>query len=228
MPTTTFFALPAERRDRLVREAITEFSERSFAEASLSKIAQRSRIPKGSFYQYFEDKLDLYRWLITDEAPRHKRAFIGESSGSGDFWDGFETLIERGMAFLVEHPRLARLTAAAADPSAIAEVRGLHQAICEAGIDELRARLAHGIESGAIQNPDLNLEVATRLVAAIVGPGLTDVVLRELGAELHEVLASDTLRKKLGPARRRRLAHQAVMLIRGGLEQGGSESARKR
>jgi AcrR family transcriptional regulator len=228
MPTNTFFALPAERRDRLVREAIAEFSERSFAEASLSKIAQRSRIPKGSFYQYFEDKLDLYRWLITDEAPRHKRAFIGESSDSGDFWEGFETLIERGMAFLVEHPRLARLTAAAADPSAIAEVRGLHQAICEAGIDELRARLAHGIESGAIQNPDLNLEVATRLVAAIVGPGLTDVVLRELGAELHEVLASDTLRKKLGPARRRRLAHQAVVLIRGGLEHGGSESLRKR
>lgn len=218
MPTSTFFALPAERRDRLVREAITEFSERSFAEASLSKIAQRSRIPKGSFYQYFEDKLDLYRWLITEEAPRHKRAFIGEAAASGDYWQRFEVLIERGMAFLVEHPRLARLTAAAADPSAIAEVRGLHQAICEAGIDELRARLAEGIASGAVRNPDLSLEVATRLVAAILGPGLTDVVLRELGAELHEVLASDSLRKKLGPSRRRRLAHQALLLIRGGLE----------
>lgn len=227
MPTSTFFALPAERRDRLVREAITEFSERSFAEASLSKIAQRSRIPKGSFYQYFEDKLDLYRWLITDEAPRHKRAFIGEANASGDFWECFETLIERGMAFLVEHPRLARLTAAAADPSAIAEVRGLHQAICEAGIDELRAQLAEGIASGAIRNPDLNLEVATRLVAAIVGPGLTDVVLRELDAELHEVLASDSLRKKLGPARRRRLAHQAVLLIRGGLESASPESPKR-
>lgn len=217
MPTSTFFALPEERRDRLVREAIAEFSERPYAEASLSQIAQRSRIAKGSFYQYFTDKLDLYRWLVTEEAPRHKRAFIGEPEPSADFWAGFEHMIERGMAFLVEHPRLARLTAAAADPSALAEVRGLHAAICEAGIDELRAELKRGIETGAIENRQLNLDVATRLVAAIVGPGLTDVVLHELGAELHEVLASDSLRKKLGPTRRRRLAHQAVLLIRGGL-----------
>ena len=217
MPTSTFFALPAERRERLVREAIVEFSERAYAEASLSQIAQRSRIPKGSFYQYFEDKLDLYRWLLTDEVPRHKRAFLAETQLPADFWAGFETLIERGMAFLVEHPRLARLAAAAADGSAIPEVRGLHQAICDAGIDELRAQLERGQKSGALDARELDLDVATRLVAAIVGPGLTDVVLHELGAELHEVLASDALRKRLGPSRRRRLAQQAVQLIRGGL-----------
>src|SRR6476619_35994 len=125
MPTSTFFALPADRRERLVREAILEFSARSYAEASLSQIAQRSRIPKGSFYQYFEDKLDLYRWLVTEEAPRHKREFIGARIATSDFWGDFEHMIERGMAFLVEHPRLARLTAAAADPSASMEVRGL-------------------------------------------------------------------------------------------------------
>jgi AcrR family transcriptional regulator len=217
MPTSTFFALPPERRDRLVREAIAEFSERSYAEASLSQIAQRSRIAKGSFYQYFADKLDLYRWLVSEEAPRHKRAFIGEPGADADFWSGFETLIERGMAFLVEQPRLARMIAAAADPMASAEVRGLHAAICEAGIAELRAWLERGLASGEIRAPDLDVEVATRLIAAIVGPGLTSVILEELGATLHEILSSDTLRKRLGPARRRRLAQQAVLLIRSGL-----------
>jgi AcrR family transcriptional regulator len=224
MPTSTFFALPAERRDRLIREAVAEFSERSFAEASLSQIAQRARIPKGSFYQYFDDKLDLYRWLLTDEAPRHKRAFLGAAARSGDFWADFEAQVERGMAFLVEHPRLARLTAAAADPSADPAVRGLHQAICDAGIEELRALLAEGASSGALPAAELDLDVATRLVAAVVGPGLTDVVLSELGAELHELLASERLRRRLGPARRRRLAHQAVLLIRSGL--GARKGAR--
>lgn len=218
MPTSTFFALPAERRDRLVREAIHEFSERSYAEASLSQIAQRSRIPKGSFYQYFADKLDLYRWLLTEEAPRHKREFMAAAQAPDDFWVAFESLIERGMAFLVEHPRLARLTAAAADPAATPEVRGLHRAICEAGIEALRGELERGIACGALHLPRSQLDVATRLVAAIVGPGLTDVILHELGVELHEVLASDALRKRLGPARRRRLARQAVSLIKGGLE----------
>src|SRR5688500_14793719 len=118
MPTSTFFDLPEERRARLVREAIIEFSDHAYGEASLSQIARRSKIPKGSFYQYFEDKLDLYRWLVTEEAPRKKREFLGAQRESGDFWGDFEGVIERGMAFLVDHPRLARLTAAAADPTA--------------------------------------------------------------------------------------------------------------
>jgi AcrR family transcriptional regulator len=217
MPRSTFFALPAERRERLVREAIVEFSERAYAEASLSQIAERARIPKGSFYQYFEDKLDLYRWLVTEEVPRHKREFLTNVAADQDFWTSFETLVERGMAFLVEHPRLARLSAAAADPAGSEDVRGLHLAICEAGVAEFRSLLKQGVERGAIGSAELNLDVAARLVAAIVGPGLTDVVLQELGAELHEVLASDSLRKRLGPTRRRRLARQAVLLIRSGL-----------
>src|SRR3954467_8372835 len=111
MPTRTFFCLPEERRQRLIREAVAEFSERTYAEASLSQIARRARIAKGSFYQYFEDKLDLYRWLLTDETPRAKRAFMAASTSVHEaaFWTRLETTVERGMAFLVDHPRLARL-----------------------------------------------------------------------------------------------------------------------
>jgi AcrR family transcriptional regulator len=219
MPTSTFFGLPAERRDRLVQEAINEFADRTYSEASLSQIAQRARIPKGSFYQYFEDKLDLYRWLLTEETPRRKREFLGAAAADQDFWRSLETMIERGMAFLVEHPHLARLSAAAADPTAIPEVRGLHRAICEAGLNELRAVLERGKASGVLR-PDLDLAVATRLVSTIIGPGLTDLVLQELGAELHEILASDSLRRKLDSERRQRLARQAILFIRGGLGSG--------
>ncbi|MCE9671477.1 TetR/AcrR family transcriptional regulator [Myxococcus stipitatus] len=210
-------------------EAIVEFSDRTYVEASLSQIAVRSRIPKGSFYQYFDDKLDLYRWLLMEEAPRRKREFIGASAPGGEFWGRLEHHIERGMAFLVEHPRLARLTAAAADPTAIPEVRGLHKSICEAGLSELRALLEEGLGAGAIRAPGRDLEVATRLVSTIIGPGLMELVLQELGAELHEVLASDALRRRLGPVRRRRLAAQAIQFIRGGLGTGAPRaSTRKR
>jgi AcrR family transcriptional regulator len=215
MPKPTFLRLPTDRRQRLVDEAIIEFAERTYAEASLSQIAQRARIPKGSFYQYFEDKLDLYRWLLTDEAPRLKREFVGDALREGDFWKRLENVIERGMAFLVEQPRIARLSAAAADPTAIVEVRGLHKAICDAGIAEVRSVLEDGAATKAFETA--NLDVATRLVATIIGPGLTDLVLWEIGAELHEVLASDSLRKRLGPKRRRALARQAVRFIRHGL-----------
>jgi AcrR family transcriptional regulator len=227
MPTDTFHRLPRARRDRLVQEAIVEFSDRTYAEASLSQIAVRARIPKGSFYQYFENKLDLYRWLLAEEAPRLKREFLGQTRPADDFWIRLETVIERGMAFLVEHPRLARLSAAAADPSGMAEVRGLHQAICDSGLAELRAVLEQGMKSGALKGA-LNLDTATRLVATIIGPGLTDVVLAELGAELHEVLASDSLRGRLGPRRRQRLARETVDFIRTGLGNTGTPTSTPR
>lgn len=218
MPKTTFFRLSADRRELVANAAIAEFAERPYSEASLSRIARETGVPKGSFYQYFENKLDLYRWLLEVEAPRRKREFIGDADFGGDFWSAFEHFIERGMAFLVEHPALARLAAAAASPTAIAEVRGLHHAICEAANVELRALLERGVKGGAIAR-GTDLEVATRLVGTVIGPGLTDVILRELGAELHEVLASDELRQRLDRTRRRRLARTTVEFLRGGLTQ---------
>lgn len=217
MPTATFFALPEERRARLVEEAIVEFAERSYAEASLSQIVRRAGIAKGSLYQYFSDKLDLYRWLLLDEVPRRKREFLRQPAAGRDFWGALEHQIERGMAFLVQHPRLARITAAAAHPAADADVRGLHRAVCAAGTAELQALIRSGMRQGAIARRR-NVAAVTQLVAAIIGPGLTAVVLDELGAELHEILARDALRRRLGPQRRRRLAQQAVQLIRGGLQ----------
>src|SRR3954469_14964322 len=181
MPTPTFARLSAARRDRLVPSALAAVAERSSTEASLSRIARRSRIAKGSFYQYFENKLDLYRYLLGDEAARRKREFIGAIDFGGEFWAAFEEFVERGMAFLVVQPGLARLAAAAADPTALPEVRGLHLAICDAGLAELRALLERGVRSGAITRA-VDLDAATRLVSAVIGPGLTDVVLSELGA----------------------------------------------
>ena len=48
MPTSTFFALASERRERLVSEAITEFSEHTYGDASVSRLARRSGIAQGS------------------------------------------------------------------------------------------------------------------------------------------------------------------------------------
>jgi AcrR family transcriptional regulator len=222
MPKPTFFRLPSAKREALVEEAIIEFAERTYAEASLSQIAVRAQIPKGSFYQYFDDKLDLYRWLLTDEVPRRKRAFVGTETSDGDFWESLEVFIERGMAFLVDHPRLARLTAASADTSANADVRGLHQAICKASDAELLALVKNGIRKRAIHT-DASAAHIARFMGAIIGPGLTAVVLDELGAELHEVLATDAIRKKLGPKRRKRLAEETVALIRSGAERASGK-----
>ena len=63
MPTDTFFRLPKEKRQRLIDAAWEEFTQVRFTEASINKIIKGAHIPRGSFYQYFADKEDLFRYL---------------------------------------------------------------------------------------------------------------------------------------------------------------------
>lgn len=60
----TFLRLPEEKRTRFLDAAWEEFTRVGFAEASINQIVHRAGIPRGSFYQYFTDKQDLFNYLM--------------------------------------------------------------------------------------------------------------------------------------------------------------------
>lgn len=64
MPTTTFFNLPPPKREKLLRAAAVEFARKPYGEVSINRIIQAAEIPRGSFYQYFADKSDLFRHVL--------------------------------------------------------------------------------------------------------------------------------------------------------------------
>ena len=64
MPSSTFLNLPAEKQEKLFEAATREFSHRPFNEASINQIIKEAGIPRGSFYMYFQDKEDLFRYLL--------------------------------------------------------------------------------------------------------------------------------------------------------------------
>lgn len=64
MPSSTFLNLPAEKQEKLLEAATREFSHKPFNEASINQIIREAGIPRGSFYMYFQDKEDLFRYLI--------------------------------------------------------------------------------------------------------------------------------------------------------------------
>lgn len=59
-----FLNLPAEKQEKLLEAATREFSHRPFNEASINQIIKEAGIPRGSFYMYFQDKEDLFRYLL--------------------------------------------------------------------------------------------------------------------------------------------------------------------
>ena len=65
MCSETFLRLPEEKKNRFLDAAWEEFTSVPFSEASINKIVMRARIPRGSFYQYFADKEELFFHLLS-------------------------------------------------------------------------------------------------------------------------------------------------------------------
>lgn len=64
MPKETFYHLNAQKKERIEKALEKEFSRTSFEKASISKIIEEADIPRGSFYQYFEDKEDAIQYMV--------------------------------------------------------------------------------------------------------------------------------------------------------------------
>lgn len=61
MPKQTFFNLP---HVNIIRAAVEEFSKAPYQEISINHLIKCMEIPTGSFYQYFDDKRDLYFYIL--------------------------------------------------------------------------------------------------------------------------------------------------------------------
>jgi len=72
MPTSTFFNLPEGKRERIFQAAANEFARRNIEEAKLSNIVEAAKISRGSIYQYFNGKEDIYIHVV--ETMREERA----------------------------------------------------------------------------------------------------------------------------------------------------------
>ena len=71
----TFLRLPEEKRSRFLDAAWEEFTAVPFNRASINQIIRRAGIPRGSFYQYFTDKTDLFTYLLESVRDQMLKTF---------------------------------------------------------------------------------------------------------------------------------------------------------
>ena len=75
MCTDTFLRLPEEKRTRFLDAAWEEFGRVKFGDVSINQIIRRAGIPRGSFYQYFAGKEELFDYLVLDVQARFVETF---------------------------------------------------------------------------------------------------------------------------------------------------------
>ena len=130
MPKATFFNLPQEKREQILQFATAEFATNDYESASISRIVAQAGIAKGSFYQYFADKADLYLYLLELLALKKKEffAFDHPDPHHVGVFAYLRWLAHNGVSFELAYPELTRigyraLTAGSIPPEFYARAR---------------------------------------------------------------------------------------------------------
>lgn len=106
MPTTTFFNLPEKKRQKILNAAVQEFTVRNLAEANISHIVKNAGISRGSFYQYFSSKEDLYVHIFSSlrEERRKYTQDIIDSLKQRPFLEFYREFYLKNAEYLLAHP----------------------------------------------------------------------------------------------------------------------------
>ena len=153
MPSGTWERLPEARRRAVLAAAEREFATRGFSGGSLNVIAREAGVSKGSLFQYFDDKVDLFVH-VAGLASVRIRAHM-EEVGAGlawdtDFFGALRRLNASWVRYFYDHPVDLALTAAAnLEPD-----RSARPAVRAAAAHEyegmLRPLIRHAAESGQL------------------------------------------------------------------------------
>lgn len=104
MPKKTFFKIAEDKRERFLTEAACLFAERGFNQTDLAELAGRAGVAKGSIYNYFESKEDLYLYVCRDGIERSRNAIYGSMDPSWDLYRQVEHIFRQGARFVQAHP----------------------------------------------------------------------------------------------------------------------------
>jgi AcrR family transcriptional regulator len=92
VPKPTFLNLSPQKQKRIFDAAVQEFAAKRFDEASINHIIKTAGIPRGSFYQYFDNKEDLYLYMVA-EIGREKMVLFKQMEALDPEADFFETCL---------------------------------------------------------------------------------------------------------------------------------------
>lgn len=109
MPKKTFQNLPEAKQERFIGACLSEFSLHDYDTASITQIVRRLDIAKGSVYQYFKNKKDLWLYL-RQYAEQRRLTYLKDvfRSNYDNFSDYFREIQQQQITFNLNEPETAR------------------------------------------------------------------------------------------------------------------------
>lgn len=149
MPKQTFLKLTKEKQKLITDAFMLEFALHPYDKASLSKVVEQLGIAKGSIYQYFGSKQQLFLDLI-EVCNKTKSNYLlkVERPNYPDFWTYFVAIFEKGLDFDAENSLqshfLFNLTQNLNSPS----IKSLYDKMLEQVVQVFEQMVTYEVEQG--------------------------------------------------------------------------------
>lgn len=180
------------KREQIIQAAGRVFARRGFHPAKVEEIAQEAGVGKGTVYEYFSSKRQLFQEMLVQVSERNLEGLKAAISGPGSVAERLEGLIRANLSFLRAHREMAQILLTDYPPVG-EEVRQWFFRRRQELLEAISRLLGEGTERGEIRPLDANLaaEVVLGAVAAvssrvICGPEAGPV--EHLAGEVSEIL----------------------------------------
>lgn len=174
-----------KRRD-ILDAAARVFSKHGFHAATVAQIAEEQGIGLGTFYRYFESKLDVFHAVIDEVMGEVAAVLAPESATESQTLQAYRVQVERigrGLFDAFQQNRaLARLLFVEAPGISLELNEKLQATVMFFGI-ATQAYLENGVTRGFLRK-DLDVEVTALLVNSMVFEGVRQLAAKEDAAEL--------------------------------------------
>ncbi len=111
MPKETFVNLKEDKKTRIIDGLLNVFYELGYDRVTVSDIVKACNIPRGSFYQYFDNKFDAFQVLV-NTYQTIKMTYLEDlldDVGKIPFFDLYLDMVEAGLNFAKDYPRLVTM-----------------------------------------------------------------------------------------------------------------------
>lgn len=164
MPKQTFLNLHEGKKRKIIETSIYEFALFDYNAASVSRIVKTAGIAKGSIYQYFENKADLYLYLI-EYVSNKKLNYINSHMGlvDDDFYNLYKKVLLSACKFDLEFPQYSRMMYNVGHENYNYEIGDVAKKLMDASADYLCGLVSISQEKGQIRK-----DLDNKLIAFIL------------------------------------------------------------
>lgn len=212
VPTQTFQNLPETKKNRIFDSIKQEIIRHGVDHFLIAPIIRESEIPRGSFYQYFTDKKDVFDYLIGEIGQKKKMFFsqnqILKLEGHVPFSERLKTTLYWGLEFSTTFPEYQAVwhqLQLTKSPLLMPWIEQSKENAFRMYVEWLRVDMDQGL-----LNPNLDVEVTASLFVSLTTESL-------LSDFLNQSIDHDLVLKKI---------NGLLYLVRYGLEKRITENGK--